>query len=277
LTLAPRNPRLLAELEPFLVAAEHNRSRFDLSPFGVRVAESHCYDPLRSGSAPLLERLCLLDQAAFGAQSMTMPRWMFLDSGELSGGVLGFGQRAQSLSEPERARLGVDEAVKGLVPVSMYIAVPCFDRRSWVGHNLASAAQWAPEGWMRGLGSLTKALALKVFRAECQIGVVQWDNPALHVHTKIGPLEVLTAWTPAHSKPWTLTYRAQVRGAGLLHLAGDPAGRIPSIEPEFWLRSDDHAAMRSLQERIEAGEQFRVVGRPEDAAADVQRTPLAQA
>jgi hypothetical protein len=273
--LAPRNPRLLSTLDPFLVATVQNRAVFDPAPFGIRLRAEHCFDPLRLGSAGFLELLCHLDEATFGRKGMPMPRWVFFDGGGLSGGIVGFGRRAEALSADTRELLHVPPDYGGLVPLSMYIAIPSFDDGTWVGHNLCSLAGRLTDAELGGLGSLTKAVALKVFRATTQVGATQWDNRALYVHAKLRPLRIVTAWTPAHTKPWTLTYSVAVCDSALRHLAGDPGGTVTTPPADFWLRSDDHAAMRDLQVRIESGERFRVVAPPRQSDDEAQSIPIA--
>ncbi|MGD8862502.1 MAG: hypothetical protein PVI30_20995 [Myxococcales bacterium] len=272
MTLEPSNGALLRDFSPFVVATADNLKHFDREPFGIPLAA--VYDPMRLQSAPVLERLCALDQLAFGPEGMPMPRFIFFDGGELTGAVCGLAAPAAQLDPQLHELLSVPPRYAGLVPISMYIAIPGAGPGRWIGHNLASVAARYPSEEVRGLGSLTKALALRVIGAREQIGAAQWDSPAVHVHARLGPLEVISAWTPAHTKPWTFTYRAVVTDASLRHLARDPGGEVHFPRPTEWLTSDDHGAMRALQERIEAGARVRFAGRPVLTDRDVQRIPL---
>lgn len=275
--LRPENDRLLEVLEPFVVATAANRARFDLRPFGLELREDRIFDPLHTRSAGLLERLGRLDVVTFGPEGMPMPRWVFLDGAELPGGIFGFGCEAEDLPDGGRALFELDAAATGFVPLSMFIAIPTHQPRTWVGHNLASAAPQLPAAGYKGLASLTKAVGLAVYRAEHQIGVTQWNSLALAVHTRLGPLELLTAWTPAHSEPWSLTYRARITEAALRNLAREPGATVSRPEPTRWIDSEDHAAMRALQDEIEAGARYVVAGRPEVLAAEHLRVPVAPA
>jgi len=275
LRLHPRNARLLEDLELFVVATAANRGRFDLRPFGLGLAEDARFDPLRRGATPFLDLLGRLDAATFGPAGMAMPRWVFYDCAELPGGIVGFGARGAGVSREARSLLGVPSGYRGLVPYSMYIAIPTLEPGAWVGHNLATVAGQVEGGALRGLGGLTKAVALKVFRATAQIGVTQWDSAALHVHTRMGPLELLTAWTPAHGEAASLTYRAAIDDAVLRYLARDPAGQVARPPPSLWIDSSDRAAIEALQDRIEAGERLAVVGPPSVIAPGRQRVPIA--
>lgn len=277
MTLRPDNARLLPELTPFVVATAASRAHFDLRPFGLEFPPDGIIDPLRREASIFLDLLSILDAATFGPEGMPMPRWVFYDAAELPGGIVGFGCRAGALSPPLVEIFKVPPSYGGLVPLSMYIAIPTLSPGVWVGHNLASLREQLPGEPLRGLGRVTKAVALKVFRAAGQIGVTQWDSRALGVHTRMGPLRLLTAWTPAHTYPASLTYQVDLDDASLLRLAGDPAAppaRLPA--PELWIRSDDHPAMEALQARIEAGERLCVAGLPERLDEGRQRVPIAR-
>ena len=89
------------------------------------------------------------------------------------------------------------------------------------------------------------------------------DEAARAGHGRFGALELVTAWTPAHSNPATLTYRLDVDDRVLRAAMGDPAAALPIARPDLKLRADDVDAMQRLQHRIEAGERFMIVGPPE--------------
>lgn len=267
------NPELL-RLRPYVVATPDNRGAFDLQPFGLTVDEADCINPLRMSAAPFLELLKRVDEATFGPEGMPMPRWVFFDGAELPGGIVGFGAPEDSLDRATKAALEVPPDYRGLVPLSIFIAVPTFEPGVWMAHNLCSMAGIVRQFNLRGLGSLTKAVGLKVFRAVAQVGATQWDSPALKIHTRLGPLALLTAWTPAHSEPWSLTYRVELSDAGLRHLARDADGRIPQPYINGWIRSDDHDEMRRLQAEIEGGAAISVADRPQAGEGGGVRIPL---
>ena len=265
-----RYDETLAGLEPYLVRAPWNSDAFDPCPFGLDIPAPNIIDPTGPVWPGFLDRLCTLDALTFGPEGMPMPRWMFYEVSALPGGIFGFAVRAEALPPGQRSRLGLDDGAKGLVPVSMYIAIPARPPETWYGHNLASLKGILPERPLRGLGSLTKAFGLGCFRCSRQIGATQWDSAALHVHTRFGVLELLTAWTPAHAFPATLTYRLDVTPACVRAALGDPdAVRVERPEPTIRIRAGDEPAMRALQERIEAGERFVVTGPPGDDGVPV--------
>lgn len=273
MTLYPQNPEL-ARLQLYVVATQDNRRRFDLAPFGLPVTDENCVDPLRMGSAPFLDLLKRVDEVTFGPEGMPMPRWIFFDGAELPGGIVGFGAPADSLDPNTKALLGVRDDYRGLVPYSIFIAIPTYEKGVWMAHNLASIAGKVRQPDLRGLGGFTKAVGLKVFRAAAQVGATQWNSFALRVHCRLGPLALLTAWTPAHSEPWTLTYRVELADRGLRHLARDHGALLAATRIDDWLHSDDHESMRRLQAEIERGAAVWVAGAPEKIDAQSYRIPL---
>ncbi|MEZ4225874.1 MAG: hypothetical protein R3B13_33310 [Polyangiaceae bacterium] len=276
MTLAPRNPNLLQRLHPFVVATRENRTQLDLSPFGMEVRAENVFDPLHTSSAAFLELLRRLDALTFGPEGMPMPRWVFVDGAELPGGIAGFGCTVETATDTARKLLEPGPEYSGLLPLSMFIAIPTHEHGTWLGHNLASMAPQLLGDGLAGLGGLTKAVGLKVYRANRQIGVTQWASRALHIHTRMGPLELLTAWTPAHSEAWSLTYRVELDLDALYHLARDPRGKVMRPVPDHYVDSEDHDAMQSLQNRLESGERWCIPNAPEVIGPGHQRVPVAR-
>lgn len=252
---------LLHRLEPFVVAPRWRFDALDLLPFGVPIMPSSRFDILSTASARFLDRLVHLDRITFGPEGMPMPAWLFVDGSALPGVISGLGLRARALPPQTRERLGFDARDNELVPLAMYIAVPARPPAVWYGHNLASLNQQAPELGLRGLAGVTKALGLCVMRCTEQLGATQWTSAALHVHTRFGPLELLSAWTPAHADPATLTYRLRLTDEGIADVLHGRRAAPWDHEPT-WIDAHDLDAIRSLEHRIEHGEQFAVVGPP---------------
>jgi len=260
--LRTRNDGLFAAMEPFLVATAMHRDRFDQRPFGLEIPQANIIDPMRVDSERFLHLLQTLDRLTFGPEGMPMPRWVFYDCAELPGGIFGFGRRSEALPQQIRDALGLEANESCLVPFSMYVAIPVRPPGAWFGHNLASLNPVFPALAMKGLASITKALALKVFRCAEQVGATQWDSDALHIHSRFGPLDLVTAWTPAHSESATLTYRFEITDAKLRNALGDPEVSLRYPATDFEIEAGDEQAMQALQTRIEAGEQFVVTGPP---------------
>ena len=264
-----RNPGLLTELVPYVVATPLNRRALDLCPYGIAVDPGNIIDPTRMASEPFLDMLHRLDGLTFGPEGMPMPRWVFYDCSELPGAIFGLARPAAKLWPAARALFAVPDGYEGLVPISMYIAIPMAHRGVWFGHNLASAG---PR--LREVGGLTKGLALKAFGVRHFWGATQWASDALFIHAKFGALRLATAWTPAHSDPATLTYGFDVTDDALRASMGDSSIVLPRPEPTLWITAGDEDAMIALQDRIEAGERFVVPGPPRREAGK-QRVPIA--
>ncbi|MCO4761875.1 MAG: hypothetical protein KC502_10240 [Myxococcales bacterium] len=277
LSFAIRNPTLMTELVPYVVATPFNLPLLDVQPFGAQPAQ--VIDPTRLSSAPFLDILHRLDGLTFGPEGMPMPKWVFYDCAEMPGAIYGLGLPANRLWPAARELFALPDGYEGIVPLSMYIAIPMQTRGVWFGHNLASAgpalrAAGPTDIDLRGLGSVTKGLALRCFGVKTFWGATQWLSKALFIHVKFGPLRLATAWTPAHSENETLTYGFDVTDDKLRASIGDRSITLERPPVDFWLDSSDKAAMQALQHRIEAGERFVIPSAPRHEAGDV-RVPIA--
>lgn len=257
----PSNPRIL-EYEPYVVVTPWNKPHFDFTPLGLEIPTTNFINPLRLESEAFLLLLQEMDRQTFGPEGMPMPRWVFYNCSELPGGIVGFARRAGDLTDTQRLRLGVPDDYEGLVPFSMFIAIPMLPAGDWMGHNLCSLNGVFPEAGLRGLASTTKAIGLSVYRTKRLFGATQWESRALHIHAKFGPLDLVTAYTPAHSEPMTLTYLVEITIDGLLNACGDPSARISRPEPTFWINANDVDRANKLQDEIEAGAKFQITDRP---------------
>jgi len=255
------NDALFATLSPFIIATPGALAQLDVTPFGL--ATRWHIDPLVAANGPFFRLLQRLDQLTFGPEGMPMDRWVFYECAELPGAIYGLALPASALTDAERTAMLVPQGYTGPVPFSMYIAIPMRTvrhERTFFGHNLASLNRVFPDRQLGHLGSITKALALKAFRAERFFGATQWSSAALFIHTKFGPLELETAWTPAHSIAETLTYAFDVSDASLRAAAGDPGTTLVRPTPDRFVAADDVPVMQELQAQIEAGARFVLTG-----------------
>ncbi|MSP93292.1 MAG: hypothetical protein EXR79_16110 [Myxococcales bacterium] len=281
LPFAIRNPALLDEFEPYLVATPFNLPLLDPEPFGMPTPPQNVLNPLALSSEPFLTLLHRLDGLTFGPEGMPMPRWVFFDCSEMPGAIYGLARRASTLWPGVRDLFKLPADFDGLVPVSMYVAIPMQRPGQWFGHNLSSLAPvfnklGAVPLDLRGLGSLTKGLALQAFGVREFWGATQWTSKALHIHAKFGPLALQTAYTPAHSEHETLTYGFHVTEAALRASMGDPSVVLARPPVDFWLDSADVAGMIALQDRIEAGGRFVIPGAPRLGATGRAEVPIAE-
>ncbi len=271
-----RSLPLIRELEPFLVTTPFNARPLDKAPFGVRIPPAHVFDPLRVENEPFLGLLQTLDGRTFGPEGMPMDRWVFYDCCYMPGAIFGFGKRARDLDPRSRAILEVPADYLGLVPLAMYIAIPMASPGAWMGHNLASIGPQLEDPAYRGLGTLAKTVGLRCFRTRSFFGATQWDSKALFIHVKFGPLDLVTAYTPAHSESRTLTYAFDVTDRALMAAVGDPSCAFDRPAPDAWIHCHDDAAMIALEDRIEAGEAWVIPGPPRMESDGTMSVPIAR-
>lgn len=284
--------RILDVCEPFLIAHRGIADALDRCPLGVPIAADHVIDPQARRHADFLALLRRLDALTFGPFGMTMPSWVFYDCAVMPGAFFGLGIRAERLEPWAREALEVPAGYSGLVPVSQCIAIPklaAFAPRdddageaggspddvadTWLLYSLESINQVSPGFAPAGVLKLTLALGLSVFPIRRLYGVTQWRSPKLETYVDLGPIELVTAWTPAHSLPRTLTFRLLPEEMRPDVLLAGAAVHPLAPPPTELLDPDDPAALRELQARIEAGARVRVVGRPWSAGSHV-RVPL---
>jgi hypothetical protein len=258
------NDALFTQLGTFIVGMKDQLEAAELDPFGV--ATRWLIDPTHSANATFFELLQRLDALTFGTVGMPMEKWIFYDCAELPGFIYGFALNSDALTPDEMSLLGVPRDYLGPVPVSMYIAIPMRERGAWFGHNLASLNRQLTGRKLSHLGTLTKAMALRAMRATTNVGVTQWSSMALHIHTKFGPLDLETTWTPVHSFPASLTYAFPVSEDTLRAALGDPTVQVSRPLATEWLDADDTDAMQSLQRLLEAGGRVTLAGPPIDAS-----------
>jgi len=268
------NHPILEHVEPYIVSTPFHRPALDEAPFGIEMPESNWFNPLALGSEAFLLLLQNLDARTFGPEGMPMPRWVFFDCSEMPGAIYGLGRQASSLSPEAKEVLAVPADYTGLVPLSMYIAIPMSEPGAWFGHNLCSISPMLPHEGLKGLGSLTKSLALKCFGVKEFYGATQWDSSALFIHSKFGALHLQTAYTPAHSEVFTLTYHFTVTERGLRCAGGEKGQEVERLDADFYIHRNDEDAIIQLQERIEAGERFVIPARPIPAGGEGFNVPV---
>ncbi len=257
---ACKNPSLFERLQTYVVSTPANAECLDRAPFGVPI--DHIVDPLRVEAGAFLDRLQRLDVVTFGPEGLPMDKWVAFDCAQLPGFTYGFCLPAAALEPRERAAFQLADDAEGIVPVSTYIAIPMFEDGTWFGHNLASLNRAFPWRGLHHLASITKAMALRAFGCTRFIGATQWLSSALHIHTRFGPLCLDTAYTPAHTKPETLTYSFAVTEDSLRAAMGDPAVKLERPAADLELDAEDIAGMKALQRDIEAGTAYMLVDRP---------------
>ena len=140
-------------------------------------------DPENTTFCEILNRA---NQLAFGGEKMMgMPLWVMLDCAILPGAMLGFMMRREQVPSELAERLHVPSDYVGWVPISEYSACGSIEPGTGSGFSLQTQIEKS------GIGTQTKALALAALGFERQVGVTQFDNPAIRVHSRFGRLEIL--------------------------------------------------------------------------------------
>ncbi len=250
---------IVKKTEPFLLSYPGNWPAFNFSPFGVEIPKENRFSCIKQGHAMFFDLLHALDGLAFGPMGMPMDKWVFFDCGEMPGGIFGLGVRASALNDSALAEYKIDKNYKGLIPVSMYVSIPMVVKDVWFGHNLSSANRVLKDK-MPGLGLLTKALALKAFNIKTMLGATQWDSKALEIHLQLADMEIESSYTPAHSFKNTMTYKSIYSDEIIISaLSGN---KRDATKYDFLYPSEDENFSIKVQDRIESGERFKIVGRP---------------
>lgn len=259
LDLDERYRTVLDTCDAFIISNPANWSALDLSPFGVPVANEHRFDATRLSSRDVVDGLHHLDAITFGDQDMLMPRWVLFDCGEFPGIVFGFGRRSKDLPEAARKAYHVQDRDDAFVPLSMWVAVRCAEEGAWFGHNLSSANQILKgDDALPGLATLTKVVAVKLTRATKQYGATQWSSSSIGLHLRLGAMELLSAYTPAHTHPETFAYLIEVDDEQLVSsLRKD--WKASAVAGDRTLAADDASGIRQLHAELEEGARWQLL------------------
>lgn len=264
--IAKKYQDILAEVEPFILGNPNVFKNYPKEVLGLKFKDENLLNCLERKNASLFELLQKLDGLTFGHQGMGMDRWVFFDCAAMPSGIFGLGLPKHKLDVKFLNMLEVPETYEGLVPISMYMAIPTSDRGRWFGHNLSSLNKFL--GTKRpGLGLLTKALACQVFQIEWCYGATQWGSPAIEIHSQLAPMKLKAAWLSAHSYPNSLCYASDYSEENLkVALSGE---KRAALRVDLWLESKDETAQKELQNKIESGETIWLAGRPKKEKGQV--------
>ena len=182
-------------------------SHFELDWFPF---EPILLDPLKMDQLCFANHILNMEALAFKTSKMSMSRWVFYDCAIMPGFVVGFAHRTSTLPKCVQKALGVELSVEW-TPISLFVVIPAVAQKEWVAHNLCSVnILLEKDKRYYGLGFLTKAFGLWYTNIHICCGITQWTNPAIRLHAHYGEMEILTAYTPIHDYPQTLTYRLNV-------------------------------------------------------------------
>ena len=246
-------------IRPYVFVRSDNRVknpgvRFDSDWFPFEPVQ---FDPLKMDHVQFSDHILNMEHRAFQASAMPMPRWVFYDCALMPGFVAGFVHKTSTLPDFIKAALEVESKLEW-TPISLFIIIPTMATNEWMAHNLCSVnALIEKKRRYHGLGFLTKAFGLWYSNIDICCGVTQWTSPAMKLHSHYGEIEVLTAYTPVHDYPQTLTYRLQVNTSYWgRFFTGLPNENFEKNyqRAEFEVNTQIDSHLIELQRRIERGE-----------------------
>jgi len=241
------------------VATAGLQARMPEAALGFALEADQRFDPMRRASERWLGALERLDRLAYEQHDLTMPRWAFYDCAELPGLVCGLSMPAEDL--PPELVQAIDAGPR--VPVSMAMAVPTVSPGHWLVHTLCSVGEVVDGALPPGAGLVTAALATALVDAHRVTATAQWASSKLGAYARLAPLEVRSAYSPAHSVPATCTFRFEIDDARLASaLEQDPVGERMS-SASGWLDPSNETHLAAMQRAIEAGARVTIVGPPE--------------
>lgn len=247
------------DIRPFVLLrgdsrVSHPGKYFDLHWFPQ---EPLLVDPLKMGDIHFSNALLHMEAKAFEASGMAMPRWVFFDCAVMPGLISGFAQRTSTLPRSIKNYLGQEILQSEWTPLSLFIVIPTMNKNEWVAHNLTSMNALIPKSDRHyGLGFLSKAFGLAYANVQICCGMTQWGSPALKLHSHYGVIEVLTAYTPAHTYANTITYRLKVDPSEWVRFFTGEISPIfeETYEPAgFMLDPHSEESQIAFQNKIEQG------------------------
>lgn len=263
--------RILSGYQPYLVARPPVLEAIDRAPLGIQIPSTNLFDPQHTDGRTFINLVKKLDALTFGPMGLTMPDWVFYDCAVMPGAVFGFACPVETVDPWVRRVLEVPDDHTGLVPVSVFIAIPMAHREATLVYTLCSVNQAAPGSAPEGLWRLTLAAGTAALGREEIVATVQWRSPRLGLFSGLGPLELLTAWTPAHDNPTTCTFRCTVDEEARGRLLRADIRDV--VDVQRYLDADDQSAMRQLQGEIESG-LYVAIGGPAEIRGSETRIPL---
>jgi hypothetical protein len=247
--------RVLDNCVPW-VATTRDSAAASLDADALGFSDVARFDPQRLEHAPFLDLVQRLDERAYAPEGMLMPRWVFYDCTAAPGALVGFAQRAEDVDPRVRALLEVPAGYTGLVPIAAYFVIPMLQPGAWQCVGLVTAERLCAGSVPTGAARLAACFALKSVGATQLWASVQWRAEELTHHARFAPLDVLSAWTPAHTLAATLVFKVDLDDERIESalLSEPPPPAAGGVDP------DEKDALITLQRQVEAGHRMQVVG-----------------
>jgi hypothetical protein len=249
---------LLENLEVYIFSFGENFKHFNNKPLDFIISDCNYFDCTHSSSKDFYNLLTQMDAITFGDQGMAMEGWMYFDCSAMPGSIVGLGIKQENIPDSLKDKIIIPRNYKGIIPVSMFIAIPMVGD-NWFGHNLSSLKSLLGPSFS-GLGLLTKATGVEVMKIKSMFGATQWGSPAIHIHSQLDDMELITSNTPVHTHENSFCYKSNYTTEKMIKaLSG-----TKRISKEFDLMIDDLdlKSQLDLQGKIEKGERFFINSRP---------------
>lgn len=257
--IASRYSEILNYVEPYLLGNPKVFENYNLNVFGKKFQTENLKNCLSTENYEFFNLVQKLDSLTFGHQGMGMDKWVFFDCSAMPAGIFGFALAQDKVPKKLLDIFEIEQDYTGLIPITMYMAIPTSDRGRWFGHNLSSLSKFLDKD-VKGIGLLTKAFACQVFNIEWCYGATQWGSAALEIHTQLSDMKLKASYLPVHTHKNSLCYVSDYSLENLkIALSGE---RRVATDYDFLLASDDYQSQENLQKEIESGAQFSIVGRP---------------
>jgi len=229
---------------PFAFGARANLDLLHPAPFGVPLRMIPSDGPDHLSMHRVINRL---NGLAYGGKDMGMPAWVQIDCGALPSSFVGFALPADRL--PERLQWDMDLAGdEPFVPVAEAISIPTAAPGVWMSYSMSTVLPG------HKLGYASKLMSLKAYGCRRTLGVAQFDNFALRLHTRFGALEIIEPRVPYHTCPTnTFTYALDLRGGAVLDVLERGGAVQDPRSPTFMLDATDTPKMEWMAERRHAG------------------------
>lgn len=257
---------LLSNLEIYIFSFKDNFEYFNNEPLGFEIKNENKFDCTSLESKTFYSLLRQMDAITFGGQGMAMEGWMYFDCSAMPGSIVGFGIDQEHLPVELLDKLNIPKLYKGIIPISMFIAIPMLGN-NWFGHNLSSLKSILGDKYS-GLGLLTKAVGIEVMKITSMYGATQWGSAAIHIHTQLADLQLITSKTPVHTHEHSFCYKSLYTTESIVEaLSGRPKEAMKSSK--FKIKDSDRKKQFYIQQQIESGVEYTITGRPIHENGDV--------
>jgi len=230
---------------PFAFGSRANLALLDDRPFGLDLLKLPADDP---ANLPFHHFINRLNGLAYGGRDMGMPAWVQIDCGILPSSFMGFAVPADQLPERLKWQLAIS-SYDSLVPISEAISIPTAQNGRWMSYSMSTVIP------SRQIGYASKLLSLRAYGCSSTLGVAQFDNYALRIHTRFGALELVEPHIPYHTCTVnSFVYACDLQGGKVLDTL--ERGEVVPVdrEPTFMLAAKDTEKMQDMARRVAAGE-----------------------